>query len=66
MKEMKIQCIICKGKGKIDVPQLKFVQLDKETKNRTIKGLRESGFSYKEIMSLTGLSSPRSVYRKRD
>lgn len=55
---MKINCPVCKGKGFIIKPKK---QPDRQLKIQAASILRKNNYSIREIMSLLGYKSPRSV-----
>ena len=52
-------CPTCRGKGKIKAPHNKQKLMDE--KEKLAIGLRRMGFSIREIMTIMGYKSPRSV-----
>jgi len=55
---MKTICPICKGKGKIITPRK---QSNHQMKVKAVLILRKENYSIREIMSLLGYKSPRSI-----
>lgn len=58
IRQMKINCICCKGTGKIDKPKK---QSDLQIKINAAKTLRKAGYSIREIMNLLGYKSPQAI-----
>lgn len=50
-----MKCPVCKGKGKLNDPKSSF------DRKKATKILRDNGFSLRDIMTLLGYKSPRSV-----
>jgi len=55
----KIICPICRGKGEIVKPRIRHDLRD--LREKAVVKLRESGFSFGEIMKLVGYKSPNSI-----
>lgn len=57
----KITCLLCKGCGKIEKPESYWEEMS--LRKKAVKRLRKEGFSYGQIMKLTGIKHKRSVAR---
>lgn len=55
-------CIVCKGKGKIDPPKPKYGIYDKDgIRRKAAIKLKKRGYALREIAKLLGYKNPQSI-----
>lgn len=56
-----MKCVICKGTGNLPKPNGNRNYSEKELKRRAVKTLYDNNFSIRQIMSITGIKSIKTI-----